>query len=123
MKDALSRRERQIMDIVYRRGRASVSDVHAELPDAPSYSAVRALMGTLLEKGHLSHQQDGKRYVYEPTVSPDDASVSALRRVVSTFFDGSPARAALALVADGELDAAELEALQAAIAAARAEGR
>jgi predicted transcriptional regulator len=123
MKDALSRRERQIMDIVYRRGRASVADVHAELPDAPSYSAVRALMGTLLEKGHLSHQQDGKRYVYEPTVSPDDASVSALRRVVSTFFDGSPARAALALVADGELDAAELEALQAAIAAARAEGR
>jgi predicted transcriptional regulator len=123
MKDALSRRERQIMDVVYRRGQASVADVHAELPDAPSYSAVRALMSTLLEKGHLTHHQDGKRYVYEPTVSSNAASVSALRRVVTTFFDGSPARAALALVADGTLDAAELEALQAAIAAARAEGR
>jgi BlaI family penicillinase repressor len=123
MKDALSRRERQIMDIVYRFGRASVSEVHAELPDAPSYSAVRALMGTLLDKGHLTHHQAGKRYVYEPTVSSDAASVSALRRVVTTFFDGSPARAALALVADGELDEAELEALRVAIASARAEGR
>lgn len=123
MKDALSRRERQIMDVVYRLGRASVADVHAELPDAPSYSAVRALMGTLLEKGHLTHHQDGKRYMYEPTVSSNAASVSALRRVITTFFDGSPARAALALVADGELDGAELEALQAAIAKARAEGR
>lgn len=111
------------MDVVYRRGRASVADVHAELPDAPSYSAVRALMGTLLEKGHLKHHLDGKRYMYEPTVSSNAASVSALRRVVTTFFEGSPARAALALVADGELDGAELEALQAAIAKARAEGR
>ncbi len=123
MKDALSRRERQIMDVVYRRGSAAVADVHAELPDAPSYSGVRALLGILVEKGHLTHRQEGKRYLYEPTVSSNAASVSALQRVVATFFDGSPARAALALVAEGELDAAELEALQAAIAAARAEGR
>lgn len=123
MKDALSRRERQIMDIVYRLGRATVSDVHAELPDPPSYSAVRALMGTLLEKGHLAHEREGKRYVYRPTVAVDTASLSALRRVVATFFAGSPARAALALVSDPHLGPAELAALEEAIRQARAEGR
>ena len=123
MKDPLSRRERQIMDIVYRLGRVTVTDVQAELPDPPGYSAVRALLGTLLEKGHVAHEREGKKYVYLPTVAADTASLSALRRVVATFFAGSPARAALALVSDPDLDPAELAALEEAIRQARAEGR
>lgn len=123
MNDPLSRRERQIMDLIYQLGRASVSEVHEGLPDAPSYSAVRALMGTLVEKGHLTHERDGRRYLYGPTVSTEKASVSALQRVVTTFFAGSPLQAALALVSDGELAPTELEALEQAIARARQEGR
>ncbi len=111
------------MDLVYRLERVSVSDVHEALPDAPSYSAVRALMGTLVDKGHLTHERDGRRYIYAPTVPVDEASQSALKRVVRTFFGGSTAEAALALVSDGELDADELEALQQAIAKARTDGR
>ncbi|MEQ1566114.1 MAG: BlaI/MecI/CopY family transcriptional regulator [Myxococcota bacterium] len=123
MSDPLSRRERQIMDVVYRLGRASVSEVHQSLPDAPSYSAVRALMAVLTEKGHLVHEPEGRRYLYRPTVPADDARTSALQRVVSTFFDGSPLRAALALVSGAKLGDEELEALEAAIARAREEGR
>lgn len=123
MSDPLSRRERQIMDLVYRLDRASVADVHAGLDDAPSYSAVRALMGTLVDKGHLVHARDGRRYVYAPTVPATQASASALQRVVATFFSGSPLEAALALVSDGELSADELDALEAAVAKAREEGR
>ena len=123
MNDPLSRRERQIMDLVYRLGRVAVADVHQGLPDAPSYSAVRALMGTLVEKGHLAHERDGKRYVYTPTVSAEQASASALQRVVSTFFAGSPAKAAVALVSEGALDPEELRALEAAIARAREQGQ
>lgn len=123
MTDPLSRRERQIMDIVYRRGRASVTDVHLELPDPPSYSAVRALLGTLQQKGHLAHEREGKKYVYRPIVAADAARLSALRRVVATFFDGSPVRAALALVSEADLGPDELEALEAAIQQAREEGR
>ena len=114
------------MDLVYRLERASVSDVHTALPDAPSYSAVRALMGTLVDKGHLTHERDerdGRRYIYAPTVPVDEASQSALKRVVRTFFGGSTADAALALVSDAELDADELEALQQAIEKAREDGR
>lgn len=123
MDDPHSRRERQIMDLVYRLGRASVADVHQGLVDAPSYSAVRALMGTLVEKGRLRTEPDGRRYLYLPVVPAERAAASALERVVATFFSGSPADAALALVADGGLTAAELEALEAAIARARQEGR
>jgi predicted transcriptional regulator len=123
MNDPLSRRERQIMDLVYRLGRASVSDVHEGLPDAPSYSAVRALMGTLTDKGHLIHEQDGRRYLYRPAVPAKEASSSALHRVITTFFDGSPLQAALALVSEAGLSPAELEALDAAITKARQEGR
>lgn len=111
------------MDLVYRLGRAAVADVHEGLPDAPSYSAVRALMGTLVDKGHLAHERDGRRYLYSPTVPAERASASALKRVVRTFFEGSAVQAALALVTDGELDADELEALEQAIAQAREEGR
>ena len=123
MNDPLSRRERQLMDVVYRLGRASVSDIHAVLPDAPSYSAVRALLGTLVDKGHLTHDREGQRYVYEPTVPAEEASVSALQRVVATFFGGSAADAAVALVADAALAPAELAALEPAIAQARTAGR
>ena len=123
MNDPLSRRERQIMDLVYRLGAASVTDVMDGLPDPPSYSAVRALMGTLTEKGHLLYARDGRRYVYRPAVDAGEASTSALRRVVTTFFAGSPLQAALALVSDAQLSAAELEALEAAIAKAREDGR
>ena len=119
----LSRRERQIMHLVYRLGRVSVSDVHEGLSDAPSYSAVRALMGTLVEKGHLEHHRDGRRYLYTPTVAAEQVSTSALERVVATFFAGSPLEAAIALVSEAKLDPSELDALEAAIARAREEGR
>jgi BlaI family transcriptional regulator, penicillinase repressor len=124
MSDPLSRRERQIMDLVYRLGRgASVAEIHESLPDPPSYSAVRALMGTLVEKGHLATARDGRRYLYSPTVPVSQASASALERVVRNFFGGSKVEAALALVGDAELDPTELVALERAIAAARQEGR
>jgi BlaI family transcriptional regulator, penicillinase repressor len=93
----LGRRERQILDTVYRLGRATVAQVRAELPDPPSYSAVRGMLNLLEDKGHLRHQQDGLRYVYRPVVAQDDARRSALAHVVRTFFDGSSASAATAL--------------------------
>src|SRR5438270_9874509 len=89
----LSRRERQIMEIVYQLGRATVSEVIDRMEDAPSYSAVRALMGILEDKGQLSHQQDGPRYVYLPTVPRQTAQRSALKSLVKTFFNDSPREA------------------------------
>jgi predicted transcriptional regulator len=106
----LSRRERQVMDILYRDGKATVADVLAGLPDPPSYSAVRAMLRILEEKGHVHHEQDGPRYVFVPTVKRDSAQRSALRHVVNTFFDGSAAQvmAALFELSARELDADEL---------------
>jgi predicted transcriptional regulator len=101
----LSRRERQIMDLLYRDGRLTAADVQAKLPDPPSYSAVRAMLRILEEKGHIKHQQDGPRYVYVPTVTRDKAKRSALRHVVQTFFDGSAEQVVAALL---EGSAAEL---------------
>jgi predicted transcriptional regulator len=120
----LSRRERQIMDVIYRRGRATAAEVLEDLPDPPSYSAVRALLRLLEEKGHVQHEQDGPRYVYAPTVARDRARRSALKHVVRTFFDGSASEAMAALL-DGEtrLDDAELDRLSAMIEQARKEGR
>ena len=120
----LSRRERQIMDVIYRRGRATAAEVLEGLPDPPSYSAVRALLRLLEEKGHVQHEQDGPRYVYAPTVARDRARRSALKHVVRTFFDGSASEAMAALL-DGEtrLDDAELDRLSAMIEQARKEGR
>jgi predicted transcriptional regulator len=120
----LSRRERQIMDVIYRRGRATAAEVLEDLPDPPSYSAVRALLRLLEEKGHVEHEQDGPRYVYAPTVARDRARRSALKHVVRTFFDGSASEAMAALL-DGEtrLDDAELDRLSAMIEQARKEGR
>jgi predicted transcriptional regulator len=107
----LSRRERQIMDIIYQRGQASVAEVMEELPDPPSYSAVRALLRLLEEKGHLKHKEQGNRYIYAPMVPRDRARRSALQRLVQTFFDGSTEQVVATLLdlhapklSDGDLD-------------------
>jgi BlaI family penicillinase repressor len=86
----LSRRERQVMDFVWRSGPVTAADIQAGLPDPPSYSAVRALLAVLVEKGHLQSVADGRRYVYQATVPRDDVRQHALGRVLSTFFDNSP---------------------------------
>ncbi|HLE55518.1 MAG TPA: BlaI/MecI/CopY family transcriptional regulator [Rhodothermia bacterium] len=94
----LSRRERQIMDILYRLGSATAAEIRENLPDAPSYSTVRALLRILEDKGHLKHQYDGPRYVFTPVVSRPAAQKSALRQMVRTFFDGSATQAVAALL-------------------------
>ncbi len=121
----LSRRERQIMDVVYRLGAATVADVLAGIPEAPSYSTVRALMRVLTDKGQLTYSSDGPRYVYRATTPREDARDTALQRVLSTFFDGSPSEAMAALMAlpDADLSADELDQLEALIQEARREGR
>jgi BlaI family penicillinase repressor len=113
------------MDVIYRRGRASAADVHAGLPDAPSYSAVRALLRVLENKGHVKHEQDGPRYVYVPTVPREKARQSALRQLVTTFFDGSAEQAVAALLdlSSADLSPDELARLARVIAQARKEGR
>ena len=121
--DTLSRRERQIMDVIYARGQATAAEVVAALPDAPSYSAVRALLRILEHKGHLRHQEDGPRYVFLPTVSRDRARKSALRNLVKTFFDGSPAQAAAALIDQADLSDDDVARLAEMIERARKEGR
>ncbi|HEV3023524.1 MAG TPA: BlaI/MecI/CopY family transcriptional regulator [Pirellulales bacterium] len=121
----LSRRERQIMDVTYRRGRATAAEVHADLPDRPSYSAVRALLRVLEEKGHVRHEQDGPRYVYLPMVPRDKARRSALRQVLKTFFDGSTTQAVAALLdmSAAQLSHDDLDRLTQLIEQARSEGR
>jgi predicted transcriptional regulator len=107
----LSRRERQIMGIVYELGRATAADVRQRIPDPPSYSAVRAMLRILEEKGHIRHEQDGPRYVFIATVPREEASENALRRLVRTFFDGSP-EGAMAALLDLEGDHLDDEALR-----------
>lgn len=94
----LSRRERQIMEILYSRGRATAAEVTAELPDPPTCTTVRGLLRVLEEKGYLLHEEDGPRYVYLPSTPRDDAGVSMLSHVVKTFFDGSASKAMAALL-------------------------
>lgn len=94
----LSRRERQIMDILYQRGRATAAEIHEALPDRPSYSAVRAKLRVLEEKGHARHEEEALRYVYVPTLARAAAQRSALRHLVSTFFDGSVEQTVAALI-------------------------
>ena len=120
----LSRRERQIIDILYARGRATAAEVLAGLPDPPSYSAVRAMLRILEEKGHVRHEQDGPRYVYAPTIAHENARKSALRHVLHTFFDGSASQALSALLDDqsSKLSEAELERLAGMIERARKSG-
>ena len=119
----LSRRERQIMDILYQRGRASASEIHQALPDAPTYSAVRAKLRVLEEKGHIRHEEDALRYVYVPTMPRDTARKSALRHLVSTFFEGSveDAVAALLDLSSAKLSPAELDRIQGIIDQAKKE--
>jgi BlaI family transcriptional regulator, penicillinase repressor len=116
-----SRRERQIMDIIYARGEATAADVEQDLNDAPSYSAVRALLRVLENKGFLQHREEGPRYVYLPTEPREKASRSALKNVLKTFFEGSLANAVSSLVdaRDGKLSAEELKRLEAIIKGAR----
>lgn len=123
--DPLSRRERQIMDVVYRSGRATAAEVREALPDPPSYSAVRALLRVLETKGHLRHEQDGPRYVFLPTVPRDKARRSALRRLVRTFFEGSTAQAVAALLGEpnARLTDDDLDRLSGLIDQARKDGR
>lgn len=95
---ALARRERLIMDILFRRGRATAAEVMAELPGEPSYSTVRTQLRVLEEKGHVRHEEDGVRFVYAPVVKRQAARKSALRHLIETFFDGSPEKAVAALL-------------------------
>ena len=120
----LSRRERQIIDILYAQGRATAAEVQAALPDPPSYSAVRAMLRILEEKGHVKHEQDGPRYVYLPTVARDNAKRSALRHMLQTFFDGSAEQAISALLDDSStrLSDRELDRLARMIDQARRTG-
>ncbi len=125
MTQDLSRRERQIMDIVYAEGRATAATVRENLPEAPSYSAVRALLRILEGKGHLQHESDGNRYVYLPTVPRGTARRSALKNLLHTFFDDSPENAMAALLDLGkdELGPDDLDRLAQIIEKARQEGR
>jgi len=120
----LSRRERQILDILYQRGQATAADVQNALPEPPSYSAVRALLRILEDKGHVRHQQDGPRYVYLPTVARENAKRSALHHVLRTFFDGSAEQAISALLDESstKLSPAELDRLARLIEDARRSG-
>jgi predicted transcriptional regulator len=122
---ALSRRERQIMDIVYGRGSATAADVLESMPDPPSYSAVRAMMRILEEKGHLTHRHDGPRYVYSPVVPRTAARQSALRSLVESFFDGSATQAVAALLdmSESRLSADEADQLATLIEKAKREGK
>ena len=119
----LSRRERQIMDVLFQRGRATAAEVQEALSEPPSYSAVRALLRILEEKGHVRHEVDGPRYVYAPRLDPEKARQSALRHLVHTFFDGSAEKAVAALLgSEGpHMAAEELERLAALIDSARKE--
>jgi predicted transcriptional regulator len=111
------------MDIVYRQNQATAADVLEALPDPPSYSAVRALLRVLEDKGHLRHQRRGPRYVFLPTVAREKARRSALTRVVQTFFEGSAEQAMTALLEQGTLSQEDLDRLSQLIENARQEGR
>jgi len=121
----LSRRERQIMDILYERGKASAADVRQAMPDAPSYSAVRAMLRVLEEKGHVRHQEQGLKYVYLPVVAATKARRSAVKHVMDTFFSGSPEQivAALLDLSAARLTREELDRMAAMIEQAKREGK
>lgn len=122
---SLSRRERQIMDVLYSRNRAGAAEVREQLPDPPSYSAVRALLRVLEEKGHVRHEMDGQRYVYLPVIARSQVRKSALRHLVDTFFEGSAEEAVATLLdlTKADLTEEELQRLSRLIAQAREEGR
>jgi predicted transcriptional regulator len=121
----MSRRERQILDVLFRRKEATAAEIQADLPDAPSYSAVRALLRILEDKGHVRHREDGPRYIYLPVVAAETARRSALRHVLDTFFEGSAAGAMAALLGGdgGKLTPEELQRMEALLAQARKGGK
>lgn len=121
----LSRRERQIMDIIYQKGEATVAEVRKLLPDPPSYSSVRALMSVLKKKGYLKHKELGRRYIYYPTVALDRVKSSALKHLMETFFDDSAERvmAALLNIRGADLSEKELERMARLIEEAKKEGK
>jgi predicted transcriptional regulator len=123
--DQLSRRERQIMEAIYRAGQATATEVLESLPDPPSYSTVRALLRILETKGHLRHVADGTRYVFLPVVAPDRARRSAIQSLLETFFEGSREKAVAALLdaSRSELSDTELARISQLIENAREEGR
>ena len=123
--EVLPRRERQVMDILFRRGEATVSEVMTELPDPPTYSAVRSILRILTEKGLITFKEDGPRYVYLPALSTERAQEDALKHVVRTFFDGSTEQAVTALLrmSDAELSDADISRLRERIRNARSSGR
>jgi predicted transcriptional regulator len=120
----LSRRERQIMDILFRRGRATAAEVMDDLPSEASYSTVRTQLRVLEQKGHVRHEQDGVRFVYTPMVARHAARKSALRHVIETFFDGSPEKAVAALLGGeaAKLSEEQFERIVDMVAKARKEG-
>ncbi|MDB4874814.1 MAG: BlaI family transcriptional regulator [Gemmatimonadetes bacterium] len=121
----LSRRERQVMDILYRRNEATVAEVMADLPDPPTYSAVRSILRILMEKNLITHREDGPRYVYLPAVNTERAREDALKHVIRTFFDGSAEQAVAAVLrmSDTTLSEAEIESLRKRISTTRKTGR
>jgi BlaI family transcriptional regulator, penicillinase repressor len=123
--EGLSRRERQIMEVLYRRGKATAAEVRAAIEDAPGYSAIRALLRVLEEKGHVRHQAEGPKYVYVPVVGREKAKRSAVKHVLDTFFGGSPEQAVVALldVSGARLTREELDRISELIEQAKKEGR
>ena len=123
--DRLSRRERQIMELIYASGQATATDVLERLPDPPSYSSVRALLRILESKGHLRHVVEGPRYVFLPPLAPDRARRSAMQSMLQTIFEGSPEKAVAALldVSRSEMSPDELDRISRLIDKAREEGR
>ena len=121
----LSRRERQILEILYERGKASAAEVRQAMPDAPGYSAVRALLRVLEEKGHVRHEEQGPKYVYLPVVARNKARRSAVKHVMDTFFSGSPEQivAALLDVSAARITREELDRMAAMIEQAKREGK
>ena len=119
----LSRRERQIMDVLYRLGKATAAEVHEAIPDPPSYSAVRAMLRVLEEKQHIRHEAQDLRYVFTPIVTRERARRSAVRHLLDTFFEGSPEQAVATLLDSQKLSQQELDRLAALVEKARKEGR
>jgi predicted transcriptional regulator len=123
--EKLSRRERQIMDVLYERGRATAAEILAALPDPPSYSAIRALIKVLEDKGHVKHHEDGPRYVFTPSVPRSKARRNAVKHLLQTFFDDSAGEAVASLLglSAGKLKPEELDKIEDLIARARKENK
>ena len=124
LQHALSRRERQIMDILFRRGRATAAEVMADVPGEPTYSTVRTQLRVLEQKGHVRHEQEGPRFVYMPVIRRQTARRSALRHVIETFFDGSPERVVEALLGGeaSKLSPEELDRIEGLVKKAKGDG-